>query len=91
MNTYLIFHYRVDGHEYVEAYPTRNVDAYWFLLGHALTSDAQPPLVTDFAWVSSPSRNQARRAGHTNWVRDVSFNDMVYRVYTRKVDLTTKP
>ncbi len=71
MKEYLIFHYAIDGVGYVEAYPRHtNVQA-WIpseeVLAHAI--------------VSSPSRNQARRAAWANWLSHVSWNAVPYRAY----------
>ena len=79
MKEYLIFHYAIDGVEYVEAYPTRNADAMSFLLGRVLTCDAD--LVHEWAWVATRSRTQARRAAWSNWLSHIPWDDVPYRAY----------
>ena len=73
MTEYLIFHYSIDEQEYVEAYPRHGDVQAWVpsneILAHAI--------------VSAPSRNQARKAAYTNWIRadGKGFNQLPYRAY----------
>ena len=78
MTDYMTFHYRLSDQDYVEAYPTHGQPVSW--LFEELTQERS---VISVAWMSSPSRNQARRAAYTNWVRadGVGFNQLPYREY----------
>ena len=79
MKRYLIFHYKVRGQDFIEAYPIQGDLPSWVLwaqFGHENTEAT--------AFVSSISRNQARRAAYTNWIRadGQGFNQLPYRAYS---------
>lgn len=92
MKEYIIFHYRIEGQSYVEAYPMHA----GFLTGQcAGLLLAQPVGVVNNEWaiVSSPSRTEARRAAYCNWVcaSGAGFNQLPYRVYAPgKLDKASK-
>lgn len=83
MKEYLIFHYVIDGQSYVEAYPCTFGQA---TLTSCRCFDAlleNNVAQYEWAYVSAPSRNSARRAAYTNWVCSdgVGFAELPYRVY----------
>lgn len=82
MTDYLIFHYCVDEQPYVEAYPVHDDLPVSFSWAQAQFGDN----AQDIAWVSSPSRNQARRAAYTNWIQadGKGFNQLPYRAYAEE-------
>ncbi len=79
MPSYMTFYYKFNGQDYIEAYPTHGQPVDWIQgeLNKAGT-------VVSIAWMSSPSRNQARRAAYMNWIRadGTDFNQLPYRSYT---------
>ena len=77
MKEYLIFHYQIEGQDYVEAYPVQHDRA--SLMYDMYFSNR----VQSYSFISAPSRNQARRAAYTNWIQadGVGFNQLPYRVY----------
>ncbi len=81
--SFLVFHYEIAGQGYIEAYPTGNEKAFGFLVRQVLSSDDCPVVDQNFAWVSAPSRNLARKAGHGNWITTQSFKSLPYRAYAR--------
>jgi hypothetical protein len=61
MQTFMIFHYRHEDIEYVNAYPVHG--------GSEMNLDTYLPMDVQYAYVVAESNNQARKQGYKLWVQ----------------------
>tara|TARA_Y100000310_G_C20668865_1_gene809143 strand:+ start:328 stop:579 length:252 start_codon:yes stop_codon:yes gene_type:complete len=82
MRTYLIFHYNIEEQDYIEAYPYSSND---LVIGSSNTGMLIPQILS-YAFISSPSRTEARRCGYKNWINSsgVGFNQLPYRYFAKE-------
>jgi hypothetical protein len=60
MNTFMVFHYRHEGIEYVDAYPVHKE--------MNMKLDTYLPMDVQYTYVLAESKNQARKQGYKLWV-----------------------